>query len=212
MLKRFCTSVLLGAFALGASSASGSEPFSYYVLALSWNAAWCDREGDSRKAQQCDPKHDHGFTLHGLWPQHDRGWPEFCRTAKRDPSRRMTRDMSDIMGSGGLAWHQWKKHGRCTGLSAADYFALSREAYAKVARPEVLRKIDRPLDVPPQVLEDAFMEVNPGLSANGVTVTCKSGQLAEIRICLDKTLNFKVCAPDAARDCSKSKIEILPMR
>jgi len=116
------------------------------------------------------------------------------------------------MGSGGLAWHQWKKHGRCTGLSAADYFTLSREAYAKVNRPDVLRKISKPLDVPPPVLEDAFIDVNNGLTGDGVTVTCKSNQLAEIRICLDKSLNFRNCAPDAAKDCNRQKITVLPMR
>ena len=40
-------------------------------------------------------------------------------TAERDPSRRESQQMADIMGSGGLAWHQWQKHGRCSGLSAA---------------------------------------------------------------------------------------------
>jgi len=210
MLKRFCISMLL--ILSGLSPARAEESFDYYVLALSWNAAWCAREGDARNADQCHARHDHGFTLHGLWPQNEDGWPEYCRTAKRDPSRRMTRDMSDIMGSGGLAWHQWKKHGRCTGLSARDYFALSREAYARVLRPEILRKISKPLKVSPPVVEDAFIEINPDLRPNGITVTCKSGQLAEVRICLTKNLELRSCAQNAARDCGKSSITIIPMR
>lgn len=210
MLKRFCTCWFL--VLAGFTPAQADGDFDYYVLALSWNAAWCDREGDAREADQCHARHDYGFTLHGLWPQNEDGWPEYCRTAKRDPSRRMTRDMSDIMGSGGLAWHQWKKHGRCTGLSARNYFALSREAYARVARPEVLRKISKPLDVPPSVLEDAFIEVNSELEPNGITVTCKSGQLAEVRICLTRSLEFRSCAKNAARDCGSSKITIAPIR
>jgi len=214
MLKRFCTSAvfLYLAFLPTAGQAQERGDFSYYVLALSWNAAWCAREGDKRDADQCEARHNYGFTLHGLWPQHESGWPEYCRTSERDPSRSMTRNMTDIMGSGGLAWHQWKKHGRCTGLSARAYYDLSREAYARVNRPEVLRKISKPLDVPPPVLEDAFIDVNDGLSKGGVTVTCKSNQLSEIRICLDKSLNFRACAPDAARDCSRRQITVLPIR
>ena len=78
---------------------------------------------------QCDPDRDLGFTLHGLWPQRDSGgWPEYCETEARDPTRRETAAMADIMGSGGLAWYQWKKHGRCSGLPARGYYALARAA------------------------------------------------------------------------------------
>ena len=28
--------------------------------------------------EQCDPDRDLGFTLHGLWPQYEEGWPEDC--------------------------------------------------------------------------------------------------------------------------------------
>ncbi|MEM1163843.1 MAG: ribonuclease T, partial [Pseudomonadota bacterium] len=43
-----------------------ADDFTHYVLALSWNASWCAIEGDSRNADQCDPRHELGFTLHGL--------------------------------------------------------------------------------------------------------------------------------------------------
>ena len=69
--------------------------------------------------------------------------------------------MADIMGTGGLAWHQWRKHGVCSGLSAADYFRLSRLAYDRVTRPEVLRRLDRAVRLPAAVIEEAFLEVNP---------------------------------------------------
>lgn len=109
--------------------------FDYYVLALSWSANWCALEGDARNSPQCDTREDHGWILHGLWPQFHRGYPSNCKTSKRAPTRSMTADMAGIMGTGGLAWHQWKKHGTCTDLSATDYYALSREAYASIIRP-----------------------------------------------------------------------------
>ncbi len=56
--------------------------FDYFVLSLSWSPNWCALEGDARNSGQCDPRHDFSFTLHGLWPQFEEGWPSFCRTER----------------------------------------------------------------------------------------------------------------------------------
>lgn len=186
--------------------------FDYYVMALSWNASWCEREGDGRGAEQCEAKYDLGFTLHGLWPQYKSGWPDFCRTTARDPSRRQSDSMTDIMGSGGLAWYQWKKHGRCSGLSGTEYYDLARKAYDSITRPEVFRKLPNDVKLPPHVVEEAFIEANPGLKPDGVTVTCRDGFLQEVRICLSKDLEPRPCAPDTARDCSSPAVEMPMMR
>ncbi|MEM7439217.1 MAG: ribonuclease T2 [Pseudomonadota bacterium] len=186
--------------------------FDYYVLALSWSPTWCAIEGDARGSDQCDARHDHGFILHGLWPQYERGWPDFCQTAERPPSRRMTRDMQDIMGSSGLAWHQWKKHGSCSGLSATNYYRLSREAYRRINRPALLRKVSKPLRLPAHVIEEAFLKDNPGLSPRGVTVTCRDRRISEVRICLTRSLEPRDCGPDVRQDCSLDDAIFAPIR
>jgi len=186
--------------------------FDYYVLALSWTPSWCAIEGDARGSDQCDARHDHGFTLHGLWPQYETGYPQDCRSAERDPSRRQTGAMTDIMGSGGLAWHQWKKHGRCAGVSARDYFDLSRAAYDSIIRPEILRQIDQDMRLSPKVVEAAFLEVNPALLPSGVTVTCRDGRIQEVRICLTKSLEPRICGRDVQRDCSAQSALFSPIR
>ena len=89
----------------------------------------------------------------------------------------MTRDMVDIMGSSGLAWHQWKKHGSCSGLSAAEYFAKSREAYGTITQPKVLNRLDKLVRVPASVIEDAFVQANPFLERDMITITCKQGYI-----------------------------------
>ncbi|MCV2871626.1 ribonuclease T2 [Defluviimonas sp. WL0050] len=175
--------------------------FDYYILSLSWSPTFCALTGDARGEDQCDPRHDHSFTLHGLWPQYEFGWPSYCRTSARDPSRADTRAMADIMGSAGLAWHEWKKHGRCTGLSADDYFAASRLAYEKVTIPDVLAQLDRDVKLPASVVEEAFLEANPGLDRNMITITCEAGRIDEARICLTRDLEFRTCGEDAIRDC-----------
>ncbi|WP_195821520.1 ribonuclease T2 family protein [Roseobacter sp. MH60115] len=186
--------------------------FDYYVLSLSWSPTWCALEGDARGSDQCAPRHDHGWILHGLWPQYERGYPEYCRTGERAPSRRMTREMADVMGTSGLAWHQWKKHGTCSGLNASDYYALSREAYARVTRPEVFRKLDKPVRLPASVVEEAFLQSNPDLEAKGITITCKAGHIQEARICLTRALSPRTCGADVLLDCSSASALFTPIR
>ena len=206
--------LLAGLGLAGAASAEGkvAGDFDYWVLSLSWTPSWCALEGDARGSGQCDPGRGFGFTLHGLWPQNERGWPSYCQGVQRNPSRAETAAMADIMGSDGLAWHQWNKHGRCSGLSAADYFALSRAAYAAVRRPEVLRRLDREVRLPASVVEEAFLEADPDLTADGVTVTCRAGRVQEVRICLDRALAPRRCGDDVVRDCRARDALLPPVR
>lgn len=183
------------------ASAEG-EPageFDYYVLSLSWSPTFCALEGDARGNPQCERAL--GWVLHGLWPQYETGWPSFCPTWRRAPSRADTAAMADIMGSAGSAWHQWKKHGTCTGLSSDDYFALARRAYYTIARPPVFRKLDKPVTLPAKLVEEAFLGANPDLAADMITITCKSSRIQEARICLTRDLEPRICGADVIRDC-----------
>jgi len=208
-MRQLSLSAALLALVLAATPAApeGERPgaFDYYVLALSWSPSFCTLEGDARGEDQCDPRHEHSFTLHGLWPQNERGWPSYCPSTARDPSRRETAAMADIMGSGGLAWHQWKKHGRCSGLPAAEYLEVSREAYEAVTIPPVLARLNRDVALPATVVEEAFLDANPGLTAQAITITCEAGMIREARICLTRDLEFRACGADVSRDCTLPK-------
>ncbi len=206
--------VVLWVFSAVAALAEGEKPgaFDYYVLSLSWSPNWCAREGDARGSDQCDARHDHGWILHGLWPQYHQGWPSYCPTPKAPPSRAMTRQMEDIQGSSGLAWHQWKKHGTCSGLSAEGYFALSRQAYQRINRPPVFRKLDRAVKLPARVVEDAFIKANPELKPDMITVTCNAGYIEEVRICLSRDLDPVPCGRDVIRDCTAEDALFDPIR
>ncbi len=154
--------------------------------------------------------------LHGLWPQYERGWPSYCRSDFRAPSRGQTGGaMADIMGgSGGSAWHQWKKHGTCSGLSPEDFYALSRMAYGRVIRPPVLRKLTDPVRLPASVVEEAFLQSNPGgLEADMITITCRDGRIQEARICLTRDLDPRRCGgADVLRDCTMDRALLDPVR
>jgi ribonuclease T2 len=120
--------------------------------------------------------------------------------------------MADIMGSPGLAWHQWKKHGSCSGLSAEAYFTLSRRAYEAVKRPEVFRKLSEPVRLPASVVEAAFLKANPGWQADMLTITCRAGRIEEARLCLSKSLTPVPCGRDVIRDCALTDALFAPAR
>lgn len=119
--------------------------------------------------------------------------------------------MADIMGTAGLAWYQWKKHGSCSGLSSSAYFATARKAYEQVKRPEIFRKLKKTVKVPAAVVEEAFLVANPAWTKDMVTITCKSGQIQEARICLTKDLEPRICGRDVIRDCQARDAIFIPI-
>lgn len=209
MLRLFAA---LAVFATPAWSADRAGEFDYYVLSLSWSPNWCALTGDARNSPQCDETTDFGWVMHGLWPQYERGFPADCHTSKRAPTRQQTAAMADIMGTSGLAWYQWNKHGVCAGLESDDYFALARLAYEKVTRPAVFRNLDKTVTLPASLIEDAFVRDNPDLPRDGLTVTCKSGYIQEARICLTRDLDFRTCGADVIRDCTLPSAQFDPIR
>ena len=203
MKDQIMRSLIALIFSTGMALADGDRAgeFDYYVLSLSWSPNWCAIEGDARRSPQCRDDEDFGWVLHGLWPQYHRGYPDYCRTPFRMPSRGMTSRMVDIMGDAGSAWHQWKKHGTCTGLSPEDYYALSREAYERVNRPEIFRKLGKPVQLPARVIEEAFLKDNPEWDRDMLTITCRQGRIAEARLCLSRDLDPVPCGRSVIKDC-----------
>ena len=56
--------------------------FDFYVLSLSWSPSFCaaaaERIGGRPSGPQCGPR-PYSFVVHGLWPQYDKGFPEYCQ-------------------------------------------------------------------------------------------------------------------------------------
>lgn len=195
--------------------AAQNAPFDYYVLSLSWSPSYCADNGRKPNArQQCGTGRNHSFIVHGLWPQYERGFPQSCahNQANAQVPRDMASGLSDIMPSAGLMRHQWRKHGTCTGLSQRDYFNTIRDAYQAVTVPPALRNVTSPRMVDPVLIEKAFIAANPGLSAKAIAVTCKRRRLQEVRICMDKGLNFRPCREVDRKSCRSRNITLLPNR
>jgi len=200
---------------------SESGVFDYYVLSLSWSPTYCIESGDERDDPQCDRRRNgrpYAFVLHGLWPQHERGWPQECRTADRGwvPAR-VANGMLDIMPSKRLVFYQYRKHGTCSGLGVDGYFKLSRELYRKVKIPERFEKVaDERMTVGVAELVGDFQKANPGLMPDMLTVQCGGAghRLKEVRICFTKEGDFRSCGrnEDQRRLCSAERMYVPPVR
>jgi len=191
------------------AAATGSG-FDFFVLALSWSPSYCAAKGDEASRFQCGADRDFGFIVHGLWPQFEKGYPEFCAT--RAPDRvpnDLADSMADIIPSRGLVGHQWRKHGSCTGLSQRDYLSTTRRAYERIAIPSSLRDGERSQRLDASAIEATFVAANAGLTADGIAVSCDDGRAEEVRICLTRDLDFRPCPELDRRGCRSANL-LLP--
>lgn len=194
------------------AAAQDSRPdYDFYVLSLSWSPSFCEMEGRTGDAQ-CSGLRPYSFVVHGLWPQRERGWPEFCPAERRSVPPSLAGAMLDLMPSRGLIDHQWVKHGSCTGLSQESYFARTRAARERIAIPPEFQAPMQALRVAPRDVSRAFQAVNPGLDESMMAVTCAGQRLREVRICMTADLAFRPCPEVAHRSCSRRDLVVPPVR
>src|SRR5712671_7199409 len=191
ILGGFCRLLVVALLAIAASGQASAQDrrqntpgeFDYYVLSLSWSPSFCEEaeeRGNSGRSQQaqCGGR-PFSFVVHGLWPQYEHGFPEYCQKPSPRLDRNIMTSMLDLMPAPGLIYNEWDKHGTCSGLSARAYFETIRKARAAVKIPEEYLELSAPKTVAPAEIEDAFIKVNPGLSASAIAVTCDKTRLGE---------------------------------
>jgi ribonuclease T2 len=189
--------------------------FDYYVLALSWSPSYCqaaqERSPNRAPDQQCSGR-PFSFVVHGLWPQYERGFPSYCQV----PAPRLNRDivgsMLDLMPSPRLIFHEWDRHGTCSGLSPHAYFETVRKARAVVKIPADYLELDKPITVTPGAVAEAFVKANPGLSRANFAVACDRKRLTEIRFCIGRDFSFHDCAEVTRRSCRLNTIVMPAVR
>ncbi|MDQ0504835.1 ribonuclease T2 [Xanthobacter agilis] len=187
--------------------------FDFYVLSLSWSPTYCEAQGTKAAGEpQCALTRPYAFVVHGLWPQHEQGYPEFCRSPAPYVPNPLVKSMLDIMPSKRLVIHEWKKHGTCSGLDAEGYFAAVRTAREKVVVPPEFAHLDDYRMVSPVDLEAAFRAANPGLQPDMISVDCDKRRLREVRVCLSRDLSFRACPEVDRRSCNLQKMVMPPVR
>src|ERR1700740_779061 len=94
-LRRLFFAAVIGFAATAPASAEDRRQntpgeFDFYVLSLSWSPSFCEEaaeRGNSGRSQaQCGGR-PFSFVVHGLWPQYEHGFPEYCQR----PSPRLAR-------------------------------------------------------------------------------------------------------------------------
>src|SRR5450631_1429886 len=120
-----------------------------------------ERGSGGRAQAQCGGR-PFSFVVHGLWPQYEHGFPEYCQRPSPRLDREVMRSMLDLMPAPGLIYNEWDKHGTCTGLAARGYFETVRKARAVVKIPDAYIELKAPLTATPDEIEEAFVAVNPG--------------------------------------------------
>ena len=231
-ISRLLISLALVAVFAGTASAQDRRQntpgeFDFYVLALSWSPSFCeaaaDRGNSGRSQAQCS--RPYSFVVHGLWPQYERGFPEYCQRPAPRLDRNIMTSMLDLMPAPGLIFNEWDKHGTCSGLGARAYFESIRKARAAVKIPEEFLQLSEEKTIAPADLEAAFIKINPGLSSSeiaelinpglsssAISVTCTSRRLSEVRICLSKDMQFHACDEIDRRACRRDDVVMPPVR
>ncbi len=204
--------LLLGVAQGAAQQRPQGEPgkFDFYVLSLSWSPSFCEAAQERTSSRAPDPQCEGGrpfsFVVHGLWPQYERGFPSWCQYPAPRIPRTLADSMLDLMPSQRLVFHEWDRHGTCSGLSAQGFFETVRKARAEVKIPQQFSGLDQPKLVAPGEVLDAFLQANPKLSRDDIAVACDSKRLTEVRICMAKDLSFRQCPQVAERSCTRDKV------
>ncbi|HKP25908.1 MAG TPA: ribonuclease T2 [Dongiaceae bacterium] len=180
----------------------------HYVLALSWQPAFCELNARKSECRALDPGDFAAthLTVHGLWPN-DRpnGGPTYCgiddETRALDQPKTwcqlpepemsgMTRAQLAQAMPGVLSCldrHEWIKHGTCAGAGADRYFGetlhLAAAVQATAFGQAITANVGRA--VTPEQLIQAFEASFGAGSGAALTLVCSDrGYLSEIRIAL----------------------------
>ena len=95
----------------------------------------------ARSQIQCGGR-PYAFVVHGLWPQYENGFPEYCQRPSPRLNRNIVSSMLDLMPAPGLIFNEWDKHGTCSGLDRPQLF---RDDPQSARRDQDSGRISRPV-------------------------------------------------------------------
>jgi ribonuclease T2 len=191
------------------SKANQPGQFDFYIFALQWLPSLCQGPTKYVQTRGVCAGAEQAFLVKGLWPQYEKGFPEFCQNSARELDRKTVSGILDLMRDPNLITYEWQRHGTCTGLSAGEYFSTVRKASEMVKIPVDYRGLKSTKMVMPVELDQAFIGANEGLTQRAIVLTCDKMRLHDVRICLTKDLGFRDCPESERKACDNDNI-ILP--
>lgn len=175
-----------------------------YVLALSWQPAFCETHRDKPECAVTEPESYQAthFTLHGLWPnkrscgthygwcgEYSRGRNPFCLfdpVPMQDTTREVLGKVMPSAAHGScLQRHEWYKHGTCqTTWDADSYFLtamwLLREFNANGMAAFMERNTGE--SVPSEAFFDAVDDAFGPDAHRRLQISCREGKLVDVYI------------------------------
>lgn len=175
-----------------------------YVLALSWQPAFCETHGNEAGKPECLNLSESSYgsqhpTLHGLWPNQNACGTHygFCGVSPKKShcaypalelsdtvSKRLKKRMPSYAYGSCLERHEWNKHGSCQLLNKDDYFSmalrLTKEAdhssLGLFLREHLGQKISQ------EDLRESLRNAFGQTAAEKVFLGCRNGMLVDIYI------------------------------
>jgi ribonuclease T2 len=183
--------------------------FDFYVLSLLWSPSICQAtKAYLEKPRLCSSGQMSSFFVEGLWPQYERGFPEFCQKAAPMLSRKVVDGLLDIMPDPELIVHEWERHGTCTASSPNEFFANVRRASALVKIPDEYRKPNNTLVATSAEIKGSFVRANDGLSSDAIVLACDRERLRGIELCISRDFTFRSCSELIRQNCPIDSIVI----
>ena len=155
----------------------------------------------TRSTNVCSPN-----DANGVDPCGDKLQPDYIPSAALSVGER-------VYPTRGLAIHEWRTHGVCTGLDAQHYFRAVQYARDEFTIPENLRHPTARFETSPGEIVKAFAAVNANLTPDSMAVTCERGELIDVRFCLTRNLQaFALCPDVVRRSCRSGSLAVSPPR
>ena len=180
-----------------------------YTLAASWSPEFCrPREGERAHALQCSGRNgSFGMILHGLWPDGERGWPQWCPTKSRPTGVEVSRQLC-VTPSARLVARQWAKHGSCMTRRPQTYYKVSNMLWRSIRWPD-LDGLSRRRNLTAGQIREMFLAANKGWRQDAIGIKLNErGWLQEFRLCYSKRFRPAKCdrARYGAQDGTRVKI------
>ncbi|HMU64432.1 MAG: ribonuclease T [Nitrosomonas sp.] len=181
-----------------------------YVLALSWQPAFCEIKSNKPECSITDPNvyQARHFTLHGLWPNQrqcgiDYGFcgnvkqkqEDFCDYPSIDLDAETRNNLAEVMPSVSagscLERHEWHKHGTCqANWSVQQYYELSADLVRQFNDSGMAYFMNRRIGKVVRT-EDFMNRLAAALgeaTRNRIKLICKQDMLVEVQLMLAASL------------------------
>jgi ribonuclease T2 len=148
-----------------------------YMLDLLWWPEYC--RGNPR-LKYCAGASFRGFVLGAFIPLSDNGRIHTCETQAElfGPDNKLLKLMPDET----LLRTQWKLYGACSGLSQTRYFDHLSQIYRSIRIPKAFISPTDHFEVSIDQIKKDFVQINPTLSRDSLSVFCQSGFLSKVQV------------------------------